>query len=296
MPGPELSVVVPSHERPLRLRWLLNALTAQTLDPSRWEVVVGTDSGGEETDELLRTHPLAREGRLRFARLPAGTGSPSTHRNAALALARAPAVVFTDDDCRPPEAWLENVLAAVDDHPGAVVQGPVAPDPDELTMLRSPFPHTLSFTDVPRWTAECANIVYPRELLVGIGGFHEGMMSGEDAELALRAQAAGAPLRGDQRMLTYHAVHGGGLRSALRGTGRWSDLALMLALAPSLRSHLFLRVFWKRSHALLLLALLGAALSRRRICWPRRGRSSAATTGRACADGSVCSVRCPRGR
>src|SRR2546421_2918739 len=37
---PELSVAVATHERPLRLRWLLNALDEQTLDRSLWEVVV----------------------------------------------------------------------------------------------------------------------------------------------------------------------------------------------------------------------------------------------------------------
>ena len=40
----DVSVVVPSHERPLRLRWLLNALEEQTL-PERWELLV-VDTGG----------------------------------------------------------------------------------------------------------------------------------------------------------------------------------------------------------------------------------------------------------
>ena len=69
-PRPEISVVVASHDRPVRLRWLLNALEEQTLDPARWEVVVGHDSAGPETAELLATHPLARSGRLRHVALP----------------------------------------------------------------------------------------------------------------------------------------------------------------------------------------------------------------------------------
>src|SRR3954469_22633166 len=108
----ELSVIVASHDRPLRLRWLLNALEAQTLDESLWEVVVGHDSSGPETDELLTTHPLAKAGVLKHVRLPAGTAPPGKNRNAALALASAPTIVFTDDDCRPPEDWLPNVAAA----------------------------------------------------------------------------------------------------------------------------------------------------------------------------------------
>src|SRR3954468_16803872 len=72
----EVSVVVPSHDRPLRLRWLLNALEEQSLPAGEWEVVVGHDSSGPETDELLRTHPLATAGTLRHVTLPPGSAPP----------------------------------------------------------------------------------------------------------------------------------------------------------------------------------------------------------------------------
>lgn len=68
MTGPELSVVVPSHERPLRLRWLLNALEEQSLRRKRFEVVVAHDSG-PATHEVLAGHPLARTGMLREIRV-----------------------------------------------------------------------------------------------------------------------------------------------------------------------------------------------------------------------------------
>ena len=108
----KLSVVVASHDRPLRLRWLLNALEEQTLDRSEWEVVVAHDSRGPETEALLRDHPLGRDGTLRHVRLTGAAASPGTNRNAAWPLAEAETVVFTDDDCRPPPEWLERMLAA----------------------------------------------------------------------------------------------------------------------------------------------------------------------------------------
>jgi glycosyltransferase involved in cell wall biosynthesis len=260
---PELSVVVASHDRPLRLRWLLNALEAQTLRRDLWEVVVGHDSAGPETDALLAEHPLARQGRLRSTRLAPGTAPPGANRNAALRLARAPTIVFTDDDCRPPDDWLAAVRAAVAAHPGAVIQGPVEPDPDEGVMLRSPFPRTQSFADVPRPWAECCNIVYPTSLLDALGGFDPHMHTGEDAELAARARATGVAIAGDERMLTYHAVDEGGLIDALRGTVRWGDLAELIRRHPELRRHLFAGVFWKRPHALLLAGVAALALRRR---------------------------------
>ena len=39
--APEIAVVVASHDRPLRLRWLLEARSEQTLPPDRFEVVMG---------------------------------------------------------------------------------------------------------------------------------------------------------------------------------------------------------------------------------------------------------------
>src|SRR3954469_19318333 len=69
---PEIAVVVPSHNRPLRLRWLLNALEEQDLERDRWEVIVCHDSTGPETEELLRTHPLAQAGVLRHITVAPG--------------------------------------------------------------------------------------------------------------------------------------------------------------------------------------------------------------------------------
>jgi Glycosyl transferase family 2 len=258
----ELSVVVASHSRPLRLRWLLNALHDQTLDRSLWEVVVCHDSGAE-TEALLREHPLAAAGVLRHTSGPAGTARPGVNRNRALALARAPTLVFTDDDCRPPPGWLAAVRAAVARHPGAIVQGPVASDDDEAVMLRSPYPRTQQFSDVPRVWAECCNIAYPRELVESLGAFVEDWLVGEDTDLNLRALAAGASYVGDPAMLTRHAVEEGSLLAAVRGSGRWGDLAQLLGRHPELREHLFLGTFWSDAHAWLLLAAAGLAAGRR---------------------------------
>ncbi len=277
MQRPELSVVVASHDRPLRLRWLLNALQEQTLEPALWEVVVCHDSAGPETGALLRAHPLAAAGRLRALAFAPGAAAAAAKRNAGAALARAPTLVFTDDDCRPPAGWLQGVRAAVRERPGAVVQGPVSPDPHEAAMLRSPFPRTQSFADVPRVWAESCNIAYPAELFAAAGGFAEDLGSGEDTDLSLRTQAAGGRLAGDPRMLTHHAVDEGLLWDRLRETRRWDELPLLLRRHPELRSELCLRVFWKREHAWLLLAVAGAAgggLGRRRT--PGHGHTALA--------------------
>ena len=260
---PAIAVVVPSHERPLRLRWLLNALEEQTLDRSWFEVVVCHDSRGSETETLLRTHPLAAAGVLRHVRAEPGHG-PAVKRNLGWRAARAPLIAFTDDDCRPPADWLERALAAARSHPGAIVQGKTQPDPDELSLaMRSP--HALTqLIDPPVPWAQTCNIVYPRTVLERAGGFDDGFEWVEDTDLAQRARASGVPYVGAPNVLTYHAVHALAIVPRLRSVGRWQHLALLVKRHPELRRHYPARCFWHERHGWLLLGLGGVALARRR--------------------------------
>ena len=259
--APDISVVVPSHHRPLRLRWLLNALEEQTLARERFEVVVGHDSADGETEALLESHPLARAGALRHVRLPAGTAPPGANRNAALALARAPLVAFTDDDCRPAADWLERAAAAAARAPGAIVQGRTRRDPQEWVYVRAPFYVTQDVEPPTAWGEAC-NVVYPRALVESLGGFDPGMETGEDADLFHRARAAGAAVVAAPDVLVFHAVHTPSLRQRVRGAARWRFMPELVRRHPSLRASLPLRVFWKPRHATLALALLGLSLRR----------------------------------
>ena len=250
---PEVSVVVPSHGRPLRLRWLLNALEETDMERGRWEVVVVHDDAGDETEGLLRGHPLARGGTLRHRRLEPGTGSPARQRNVGWREAHAPLVAFTDDDCRPPATWLPRLLATALTNPGAVVQGAVRPDPDEAHLLHAA-PHARSLTvEPPGPFAESANVLYPRELLERLGGFDERFPSaaGEDTDLMLRARAAGARYAGAPTALTYHAVDAPGLFGRLRSLPRWRHVAKVVRAHPQMREALTLGLFFKPSHAAL---------------------------------------------
>jgi glycosyltransferase involved in cell wall biosynthesis len=260
----EIAVVVPSHNRPIRLRWLLNALEDQTLERGRFEVVVAHDSGGDETETLLRTHPLARDGTLRHLRFEPSRGAASKLRNAAWRASTAATIVFTDDDCRPPPEWLEHALGAAGDHPAAILQGMTLGDPEEEANGRAPWPHSQRILPPEPWAQTC-NIVYPRQVLEEFDGFREEppLLAGEDTELAARARAAGVEYLGAPDVLTYHAVEDAYLPQRLRSLWRWGDLAMLVKRHPELRDDLPLWIFWKRTHVWLPLAIYGAIRERR---------------------------------
>lgn len=264
---PQIAVVVASHDRPLRLRWLLNALAEQTLPRHRFEVIVGHDSSGPETAELLATHPLADAGLLRAVALEPGTAPPGRNRNAAWRRARAPVIAFTDDDCRPPPEWLERALSAADRHPGAIVQGSTRPDPDEATIgLYSPYVKTQSIRPPRPWAQAC-NIVYPREVLERLGGFPEDMYVGEDTALAERALGAGVFYVAAGEVVTSHAIEEAPIVRQALDAWRWRGLPLLLRRHPRLRREFPLYLFWKREHVWLPPALAGLALQRRSPLW-----------------------------
>ena len=257
----EISVVVPSHDRPLRLRWLLNALMEQTLEPHRWEVVVGHDSAGPETEQLLRTHPLARAGRLRHVTLEPGTAPPGRNRNAAWRIATGELIAFTDDDCRPPADWLANALEAGRRHPAAIVQGTTLKDPTEMVGSHAPIMNSQMIHPPTPWV-ECCNVIYPRALLERVGGFLEDTYTGEDTDLALRCKALGVEQVAAKEVLTYHAVVEVTTWEALRGRLRWKDLPLLLKRHPELRGAFPMWIFWKPTHVWVLPFFLGVKLSK----------------------------------
>jgi hypothetical protein len=255
----DVTVAIASHERPVRLRWLLNALEEQTLPRERFEVVVCHDSG-EETEALLRDHPL----RVRHHRLPPGGNPPGRQRDVAWRDGSAPLVAFVDDDCRPDATWLEALLrrATID----TVVQGRTEPDPDELALLHRA-PHARSqLIDPPTPWGQACNIAYPRTLLERLGGFDETLFSGEDTDLLQRALAAGARHVAAPEAVVYHAVEPATLFGRARSLWRWQDVCGTIKRHPELRARLPVRgLFWKPRHVAFALALAGAASRKRSL-------------------------------
>lgn len=263
-----LSVVVSTFERPGRLAELLGALRAQTLPRDRWELIVVDNGSGPATGAVLAAERERGELPLRTLRNELTLG-PGGGRNTGWRAARAPHVVFTDDDCVPEPDWLAAVLAAVAGQPAAILQGRTEPRPDELRARRL----TSRTQAITRLTPsyETCNIVYPRSVLQALGGFDEDFglrPAGEDTELAWRAIADGVPTVFVPDARVFHAVVELGWSAMLRDATRWGACARMFALQPGTRAVLHRRVFWNVWHFLLLrsaLALLGPRWLRRLV-------------------------------
>jgi GT2 family glycosyltransferase len=194
---------------------------------------------------------------------PAGGGIPARQRNLGWRAARAGLVAFTDDDCRPEPDWLERLLEVAAGRPGAVVQGATRPDPLEHDVFAAPHVHTLT-VDPPGRFAQTCNILYPRDLIERLGGFDERAVTGEDIDLSLRAQEAGAALAAAPDAVVNHAVEAFALPAFVRLNLRWRHLAYVVKRHPALRRDCTLGIFWKPQHLRVVVALAALALGRGR--------------------------------
>jgi glycosyltransferase involved in cell wall biosynthesis len=110
----DVSVVVPTCGRLDLLDRCLDALTRQTLDAARYEVIVVDDEPSHNTLHLVagwRARTALRGPRLVYV-ANAGTHGPAAARNRGWRLAQAPIIAFTDDDTVPAPTWLDSALAA----------------------------------------------------------------------------------------------------------------------------------------------------------------------------------------
>jgi GT2 family glycosyltransferase len=260
----EIAVVIPTFRRETRLRFALEALAEQTLDPARFEVVV------VRPPNAAGPFATAPEG-LNVAFETAPAAGPAAQRNHGWRAGSAPLVAFTDDDCRPAPGWLEAIVAAARD--GCVVQGRTAADPDEAHLLTG-LARTVEVDPPSPWYETC-NIAYPRDLLERLEGFDDGfdLPWGEDTDLGLRAVEAGASVLYAPEALVRHAAVARTLPGALAEARRREWLPRLIARHPEQRAALYRRWFANRAHAAVAVGAIGFALGH------RRGRRTALLAG-----------------
>jgi glycosyltransferase involved in cell wall biosynthesis len=297
-----VSVVVPSHGRALRLRWLLNALEEQTVPADCWEAIVVHDYPQPERARMLDDHPLVRSGMARLVAIAPGTGSPARQRNHGWRRASAPLVAFVDDDCRPDPRWLEQLLAAAEQRPATVVQGATCPDPFEHDVLAAPHVRSMR-VEPPTWRAQTCNILYPRALLERLEGFDERAIVGEDVELGIRARAAGAGWTAAPEAVVYHSIEAFTIVGTIRQNWKWRHLPYLARRHPQVRRRCPAGIFFDPERLELALALGGLAgagrwrpvallalpyarraLSRRGSGWRNRAVAAAELPGVALVD------------
>ena len=265
MADPDISVVVPSHDRPLRLRWLLNALEEQTLAA---RALGGrrrrtTPRGRRPTRCCATTRSLAkaccatsrcRRGPRRRARTATRRGglrarrssrSPTTtavrRPTGSSARSRRP----RRTPARSCRARRRRTRTRRRMHARAAV-----PQPDRSGRRRR--------------GRECLQHRLPARAARAAGRVRRGRCTPARTPTSRCAPAPSARRYvGAPEVLTHHAVVETTLVKRLRGIWRWQDLPRLVQAPPGDARRVPARLFWKRTHVWFPLAVAGAVLERR---------------------------------
>jgi glycosyltransferase involved in cell wall biosynthesis/peptidoglycan/xylan/chitin deacetylase (PgdA/CDA1 family) len=192
MPGavPELSIVIPTHNRRDLLRRCLEALRTQTQDPETFEVIVVDDGSTDGSADVAEG--IATPFRLRVLRLE--KRGMSGARNAGVEVAGGPICLFLDDDVvASPELVAEHLAAHRAGEPiigiGALTQAaPAASDWYAHAYVRAWNDHCEQLShETPTWR-DCygCNLSVARSTLLEVSGFSEDFPTAQDTELAFR--------------------------------------------------------------------------------------------------------------
>ena len=198
MSKPKLSVVVPTHNRPAKLRATVAGLMEQeALEAADYEVIV-VDDGSSRPVEL---EPASiGSATVTVVRLE-GVG-PSGARNRGAEVALSELLVFVDDDIQLGPTFLASHWQAHLEWPGVLQVGSVRLPDSALATPFGRFRQDLEDNEVPedvgkvaaRNFCTAANLAVGRATFERLGGFDAKLSTGEDQDLALRHTERGGDI------------------------------------------------------------------------------------------------------
>lgn len=205
----EFSIVIPSYNRPLRLKQCLQSLGRLDYPRDRFEVIVVDDGSAMSLDQITAKF----EAHLPLRLIQQSNSGPAAARNTGGTAAQGHYLIFTDDDCRPYPGWLKALAEALADVPNALIGGhTVNALPNNLYSTASQLliDYLYDYYNQSRTGATffaSNNFAVPRILYQQLGGFDTDfpLAAGEDREFCDRWQHHGFPMHYASAMQVHHA-------------------------------------------------------------------------------------------
>jgi glycosyltransferase involved in cell wall biosynthesis len=191
------SVVIPTRNRAALLEKCLSALAKQEMSPDEMEIIVVDDNSTDDTSERARSAKARMPFKLCVLQ---GEGrGPAAARNLGWRAAKAPVILFTDDDCEPALRRSVDLTNFLEKNPTFAGVGGAIRRIRESGVAR--YVDDEGYLDHPgdredvRYLVS-ANAAYRAEWLAKVAGFNESFpcAGGEDPELSFRMRARGARL------------------------------------------------------------------------------------------------------
>lgn len=195
MTFPTVTIIIPTFNRPQRLRTCLESLLQLDYPRELWDVIVINDGGINSFDDLDDNF-LAQ---LPMQLLTIDNAGPATARNRGAKKATGEFIAFTDDDCEVQSDWITSgidTLQLTDVHVvgGTMINAYPESISAETWQIYIEFLQTqLRTQDDQPLLLPSNNIIYHRQTFLEIGGFNETfpLPAAEDFEIGYRIIAYG---------------------------------------------------------------------------------------------------------
>jgi glycosyltransferase involved in cell wall biosynthesis len=202
--GLKISVVIPTHQRPLLLLRCLEGLLRQDFPKEDFEIIIVSDGHDPSTSHSLAALPDKIFPRIRYYSLPV-KGGPAAARNMGWMLAQSELIAFTDDDCIPNAGWLNAIWSSYEERGKeeiafsgkTIVPIQTIPTDYERNMARLAAAEFI--------TANCAST---KKALHRVGGFDERfkMAWREDSDLQFKFIMQAIPIVKVENAVVTHPV------------------------------------------------------------------------------------------
>ncbi len=208
------SIIIPAYNAETTIVLCLEAVLAQSLPRSQYEVIVVDDGSTDATSKIIRNFPVLY--------IHQENQGPAAARNKGAQIATGNIILFTDADCVPDHYWLEEMVSPfsgpekISGVKGAyktaqhalTARFAQAEFEDRFTLLEK-----ASFIDM----VDTYSAAFKRDVFCSIGGFDPSfpVANNEDTELSYRLVASGHLLVFNPRAFVYH-THPDTLKKYLR--------------------------------------------------------------------------------
>lgn len=199
-----LSVIIPVYNDGLNLMRCLDALERQTLDKSRYEIIVVDNGSTDDLESRLGSRPTVR---LVSEHKPGSYAA----RNKGILSSKGDILAFTDSDCIPNEDWLEKGLLSflAKDNIGFVAGNLIFFPRDADNLTGPELWEMLNNYDAEMFVESMhfgltANLFVPKEVFGKVGLFNPELKSAGDYEWGNRVYDKGFKTCYDENIVVMH--------------------------------------------------------------------------------------------
>ena len=201
MTHPTITLVIPTYNRPQRLRECLAAVAALDYPREQFDVVVVDDGSPQAVAPVVDEVVASTNRTLRATTIRQPNAGPAAARNRGARHATGDLLAFTDDDCAPAPDWLHQMAARLVEQPDALVGGRTINalvDNPVSEAAQSLIDYIYSYENQRPGDARffaSNNIAMSTACFHDVGGFDTSypLAAGEDREFCDRWRTSGLP-------------------------------------------------------------------------------------------------------